>query len=322
MRAHKLGRIALQVLWLMFIALSAPTHADPAAFDVREMAIMSDGVKLIADVYVPQDSANQTYPTIIMSHGWGGTAAMLRGIAEDFARAGYLVIAFDYRGWGRSAGRLIAAVQSPAKSGSAEPFDAKVRELREVVDPIEQATDILNVIHWAHGEPKVDRARIGLWGTSFSGGLVVYVAARDSRVKALVSQVGYMGGVNTGANAAPLSARVYEQGVKRARGDISYPPPGAREVGNLYGAPIWEKFLLFNAVDDAARAPNCAMLFIVAEKEELFDNRDHAEAAHARALGTKKYVVMPRITHYGIYSSARAEATKLAIEWFDQQLRR
>ena len=65
------------------------------------------------------------------------------------------------------------------------------------------------------------------------------------------------------------------------------------------------------------------MLFIVAEKEELFDNKEHAKLAYDRMPGTKKkYVVIPGITHYGIYREARDQAIKLAIEWFDQQLKK
>ena len=40
------------------------------------------------------------------------------------------------------------------------------------------------------GEPVVDKQRIGIRGSSYSGGHVFFVAARDPRVKALVSQVG------------------------------------------------------------------------------------------------------------------------------------
>ena len=47
----------------------------------------------------------------------------------------------------------------------------------------------MNAIHWVAGEPQCDPAHIGLWGSSYSGGHVVYAAARDPRVKATVSQV-------------------------------------------------------------------------------------------------------------------------------------
>lgn len=57
-------------------------------------------------------------------------------------------------------------------------------------------------------------------------------------------------------------------------------------------------------------------------KEELFDIKDHGKAAYDRAPQPKKYVLVPGITHYGIYNTARAEAVKLAIEWFDQYLKK
>jgi fermentation-respiration switch protein FrsA (DUF1100 family) len=63
------------------------------------------------------------------------------------------------------------------------------------------------------------------------------------------------------------------------------------------------------------------MLFIIAEKEELFDNKDHAIKAYERAKGPKKLVTIPGITHYGIYTTARVEATRLALEWFDKYLK-
>ena len=49
-------------------------------------------------------------------------------------------------------------------------------------------------------------------------------------------------------------------------------------------------------------------MFILAEKEELFDNKDHGVKAHERARGPKKLVVIPKITHYGVYREARAQA--------------
>ncbi len=53
-------------------------------------------------------------------------------------------------------------------------------------------------------------------------------------------------------------------------------------------------------VEDIGRCRNGARLFIVAEKEELFDNKDHAILAHERATGMKKRVIIPGIKHYEI----------------------
>lgn len=303
---------------LLFGAALRFAHA--AGVEERNAVIVSEGVNLHATLYYPE-SAKPPLPTIVMSHGWGGTAAMLRPQAADFAQAGYLVIAFDYRGWGESGARMIRATPASAGNSIDGRVSGEMRELREVVDPLDQALDIQNVIHWAMGEPAVDKTRLGLWGTSFSGGLIVYVAARDARVRALVSQVGYMGQPIASAPPAALE-RSYGDATRRARGELDYPPPGAREIGNLRGAPLREKFLLYAPVEDAAKVKNCAMLFIAAENEELFDNRQHPQLAYERANEPKRYVVIPGIAHYGIYGEAREQATRLAIDWFDQYLKK
>lgn len=255
-----------------------------------------------------------------MGHGWGGTAAQLRSVALDFARAGYLSITFDYRGWGDSDSRVILTGPAP-KEKMSQRFTAEVLEVREVVDPLDMTTDWLNVLHWAQGAPQCDKTRIGLWGTSYSGGHVIYVAARDPRVKATVSQVASMDS-RPGAHRGVDLKLAYEEGTKRARGEIGYPPPRARVVGNLSGGPVREKLILYAPIEDVEKASHCAMLFINAEKEELFDNGDHATKAYNRARGPKKLVEIPGITHYGIYTAARVQATKVAIEWFDEHLRK
>jgi dienelactone hydrolase len=292
----------------------------PEGIAHRTAKIMSEGVRLSAEVFAPKDRAGKRLPTVILCHGWGGTAALLRREAVGFAKAGYVAITFDYRGWGASDSRVILMAPAPAKK-EGQRFTAEVIEVREVVDPFEQTTDIFNVIHWAVAEPEVDKDRLGLWGTSYAGGHVVYVAARDPRVKCLVSQVGALDSRFVGADAKQLE-ETYSEATKRAHGEIGYPPPRARVVGNLQGAPIREKLLRYAPVDDIVNIKDCAMLFIVAEKEELFRNEEHAKLAYDRAREPKKYVVIPGITHYGIYLQAREQANKLAVEWFDEHLKK
>jgi dienelactone hydrolase len=188
------------------------------------------------------------------------------------------------------------------------------------VDPIEFATDWFNAIHWLAAEPQADMNRLGLWGSSFSGGLVLYVAARDPRVKAIHSQVGAMDGRTMLADPKEKQ-RAFDESVKRARGELGYPAPGSKEVGNLRGAPIRSKFFYYAPVDDVPAIQNCAMQFVIAEKEELFDNKDHAIKAYDRARGAKRIITVPGITHYGIYQTAFQQANKWAIEWFDMNLK-
>lgn len=348
MITHRPARSLFAVLLLIFSVRPAPAQqgqqatparpADPAAvrpstsagfkapdnIDFRVANVMSEGVRLHAELFSLKSLAGKPLPTVIMAHGWGGTAANFRRDAIDLANAGYLAITFDYRGWGESDSRLILVGPSPVKpiSGQNQKFTAEVTEVREVVDPLEQVTDWFNVIAWAAGEPSVDKDRIGLRGSSYSGGHVFYVAARDPRVKAIVSQVGaFDSRLVTGD--AEQRALTYSEATKRARGEAGYPPPRAKVIGNLIGAPIRDKMMQYAPVEEATKVKDCAVLFIVAEKEELFDNKDHAKLAYDRMPGTrKKYVVIPNITHYGVYTTERAQAMKLAIDWFDQYLKK
>jgi len=292
----------------------------PENLEFRTAKIISEGVRLNAEIFSLKSLAGKPLPTIIMAHGWGGTAANFRRDAMELANAGYLVITFDYRGWGQSDGRIILTTPPEKKEG--RRFTAQVEELREYIDPIEQTTDWLNVISWAMDEPMVDKNRVGLRGSSYSGGHVFYVAARDPRIKAIVSQVGAFD--SRWVVSDPKEAKItYDEAGKRARGEIGYPEPRARVIGNLNGAPIRDKLLGFAPVEEAAKVKECAVLFIVAEKEELFDNKDHAKRAYDLMPGTKKkYVSIPNIAHYGIYFEARNEAIKLAIDWFDQYLKK
>ena len=196
------------------------TFKAPDNLDFRTANVMSEGVRLNAELFSLKSLAGKPLPTVIMAHGWGGTAANFRRDAIDLANAGYMVITFDYRGWGQSDGRIV--LTSPPEKKDGRRFTAQVEELREYIDPIEQTTDWFSVINWAMGEPMVDRNRIGLRGSSYSGGHVFYVAARDPRVKAIVSQVGAFDSRRVIANESETKL-TYTEATQRARGEIGYP---------------------------------------------------------------------------------------------------
>lgn len=300
-------RFIVPLLLICASAYAQTSVTAPPEISDRKVDIWSEGTRMSADVFALKSLDGKKLPTILMAHGWGGVRAALRPDALGFARAGYLVVTFDYRGWGESDSRI-------AK------FKGQAQDVREAVDPLDFGTDWLNAIHWVAGEPQCDMSRLGLWGSSFSGGLVVWAAERDPRVKAIHSQVGSLDGRFVIANQKQLEM-TYEEATRRARGEIGYPAPGEKVMGNLKGAPIRARFIDYAPVDELQRAPKCAMQFLIAEKEELFDNRDNAIKAYGRVLGPKNLVTIPKITHYGIYGSARAEAFRLALEWFDQYLK-
>ena len=185
--------VCLTIACCTALALLGVAQQRPAVFtppddlEFRRANIFSEGTRMSAEVFSMKSIAGKALPTVLMAHGWGGTAAQLRTVAIDFAHAGYFVVTFDYRGWGESDSRLILTGPAP-KEKTNNRFTAEVQEVREVVDPLDMCTDWLNAMHWLQGEPQCNKDRIGIWGSSYSGGHVVYVAARDPRVKALVSR--------------------------------------------------------------------------------------------------------------------------------------
>lgn len=104
-------------------------------------------------------------PCVVMAHGFGGTRdSGLLGYAEGFAAAGLDVVLFDYRGFGSSRG-----------------------EPRQLVSFRRQRQDYHAAVAAARRTTGVDPDRIVLWGTSYSGGHVLAVAAQDQRVAAAIS---------------------------------------------------------------------------------------------------------------------------------------
>jgi len=120
-----------------------------------------------------------------MAHGFSAVREQrLDDYAERFAAAGLAVLAFDYRHFGASSG-----------------------EPRQLLDIRRQLADWRAAVGFARGLDGIDAGRIALWGSSFSGGHVVHVAAGDERVAAVVSQAPFTDGlsaIRAGGAAAAL----------------------------------------------------------------------------------------------------------------------
>ena len=296
-------------------------YAAPDDVSFSTANVISEGVRLTSQWFVAKADASKSLPTVIMAHGWGGTAAGFREDAVDLARAGYRVMLFDYRGWGESDGRVVLTKAIP-KGASGETFNAEVKELRGYVDPYEQTEDWFNAISFAVAQPGVDPDRIGVRGSSFSGGYVVYVAANDARVKAVVSQVGSYDS-RPEARGVPNPAKDLADAdlnaSQLATGQIGYPPDRLR-VGAQTGASPGNKRMRWMPMEHLHRVTQ-PTLFVMAEGEELFPNATQGLIACERVKGSRKAIMVPGILHYGIYSAERELAIKVAIDWFDEYLK-
>ena len=137
----------------------------------RNIEFNADGVTLRGWFYTP-DGKPGPFPVVVMAHGFTATKEMtLDRYAEVFAKGGLAVLVYDNRCLGDSDG-------TP----------------RHDIDPVMQRRDYRCAITFAQSQPEVDAKRVGIWGTSYTGGAVLGVAAYDKRVKAVVSQVPFVHG--------------------------------------------------------------------------------------------------------------------------------
>jgi pimeloyl-ACP methyl ester carboxylesterase len=143
-----------------------------------------------------------------MAHGVGGTRdSTLLPFAERFAEAGLDALLFDYRRFGDSSG-----------------------EPRQLAWPPDHRDDYTAAVAFARGLDGVDPDRIVLWGTSWSGGHVVYIAAEDPRIAAVVCHTPDLDGARTLLQIANYAgwwqlARVAWEGIKDLVGAARGRPP-------------------------------------------------------------------------------------------------
>lgn len=132
----------------------------------QAVEFQSDGTTCRGYVFSPSPETSNG-AGIVVAHGLAGTIdAGILEYGEGFAAAGFHALVFDYRGFGESDGDIRQHVSVPMQRAD---WRAAIATLR------------------AHDG--VDAARIGLWGMSFSGGHVFYLAHEDAAIKAIVSQV-------------------------------------------------------------------------------------------------------------------------------------
>lgn len=147
-----------------------PDHKD-ARGTVRTVELHApDGTRIEGWLYMPRDVTPA--PVVLMAPGFAGTKeGSLEVFAAAFAEAGIAVLSIDFRTFGGSGGLP-----------------------RHWVDLGRHADDYRTALAWLRARPElIDTDRIALWGTSFSGGAVLTVAADPGvGVAAVIAQAPYL----------------------------------------------------------------------------------------------------------------------------------
>lgn len=296
----------------------------------QDVTFNAEGTTLRGWLYTP-DSGVKPFPTVVMAHGFSAVKEMyLDSFAEVFAQAGLAALVFDNRNFGASDG-----------------------EPRLEIDPWAQVRDYRHAITYAGTRSEVDRDRIGVWGSSYSGGHVLVVGAIDRRVKCVVSQVPLCSGYRNilrlvRADAIAQVRSLFDQDRDaRFAGKppemvpvVTADPAGMAalptadsyqwftETGHTR-APAWKNEVTLRTVEMlmeyepgsyVERISPTPLLMVIAAQDHLAV-ADEAFATFSQAREPKKLVILPG-HHFEAYTGpAFKMSSGAACDWFVQHLR-
>jgi uncharacterized protein len=287
-----------------------------------------DGITLRGWHYVPEERRGKV-PTIVMAHGFSAVKEMyLDRFAKAFATAGFASIVFDNRNFSASDG-------TP----------------RQEVDPWQQVRDYRDAITNTEALEETDPERIGIWGTSYSGGHVLVVGAVDRRVKCVVSQVPLVSGHDNGHRLIRpdhlAAIRKIFADDRRARmagkppalvpvvaedpvAPCALPTPDSwtwfTETARSR-APSWRNEVTLRSVEmfteyepgDYVRFISPTPLLMVVALGDVLTVPDLALATYERALAPKRLVTLEG-GHFDAYDREFQAASHAAVDWFSQHL--
>lgn len=294
---------------------------------MRKVEFSADGVKLRGNLYIPKGEAYK-YPAIVMAHGFAAVKEMhICRFAEEFAAHGFAVLLFDNRNFGESDGLP-----------------------RQEIVPWQQAEDYRHAITYLTTQEQVDENRIGIWGTSFSGGHCLTIGASDSRVKCIVSQVPTISGFENavrrggGEKQKALFAQFSEDRKRRMDGE----DPGVMQVipleegepavfpsqdavewysAGMEIAPNFVNEVTLRSVENARayevgnymKLISPVPLLMLVAKEDFITPTDIALLAYEAALEPKKLVLLEG-GHFSAYTEGFDTAFNEALAWFTENL--
>lgn len=154
----------------------------------QKVRFKSGGLYCAGDLYIPDDyTPGSPRPGLVIGHGFSFVKEALVEEAGYFTRAGYVVLAIDYRTFGESEG-----------------------EPRGQLLPLNEVEDYRNAISYLQSREEVDPGRTGIWGDKlWWSGCDLYSSRRSTGQSS--------GGSGSRSEWPPLDAVAsYEQPVARA----------------------------------------------------------------------------------------------------------
>jgi dienelactone hydrolase len=297
----------------------------PEGVRTRQVTFYVDGgTPLYGKLFLPKGfTTTGKLPAVVVGHGINALSIGIEKFAARFAERGLIAMAIDYQSYGFSgSGSDDVRLLEPDTTTDARAVtekEARIVLKRTNLNNVHEVADFRAAVSFLQGEPGVDPDRIGIWGSSNGGSVVVAVAAADARVKAVVSQV-------AGPRPAPRAP------VQMAANNLK---DAIQRVREGQGAEVDGGFSFRSKIDQWSNQRNrdvrpgqtldqirstTAVLFLPAEKDELTQGPGGAIEAAKFLSGRgvpSQAIVFPGLSHFQAYSYAGFEVgSNLAADWF------
>ena len=233
---------------------------------MRSAAVIlsSDDLMLTGEVYMP-DECDRVFPAVCLCHGIPAVPydPNERGgypeLAERFCNAGFVALAFNFRGAGPSQGNI---------------------------DMVGWTQDLMAAVEFLNMLPEVDKTRICLLGSSGGAAVSVYVAAKDPRVHAVATlacpaEFDFMA---AGYTVDSLIQSFRDIGIIK---DPDFPPSRDKWL---------ENFKTISPIEYIDKISPRPVLLIHADKDETVPV-EHAGRLYDRAGTPKEKMVIPGAGH-------------------------
>lgn len=318
---------------LACLAVLSPGTAVAQAAPTRTTQVLPgfDGTDLYTTFFLPAGAtADRPVPLVLRTHGWAGSGeTQPGGTVSKLLEAGYAVLTWDSRGFGRSGGEV------------------------QVDSPEFEARDASALIDWAAERPEIARNGpgdpiVGFTGGSYAGGIQLVTAAFDDRVDAIAPEIPW---VDLRYSLSPgnviktgWAELLYGAGNTALTGGLDPLSPAGIETGR-YGRELDQNHAEGNAMGEPTQAANdyfgfrslavygvehpvdVPTLVMEGSVDTLFNlNEGSAIYEHVKATGAPaKFIAFcgGHVSCPGNYAPLddRAHLDQAILTWFDRYLR-
>lgn len=270
------------------------------------------GLRLAARIYLP-DEKNNRHAGIVFCHGFGGVKeGSPPGLSDLLAQHGYTVLTFDYRGFGGSEGPV------------------------NHVAPTEQVEDAVNAIEYFAQRSGLNLRMMGIYGSSFGGGIAILAANRSEQLQAAFVTVPVTSGdrwlrsINRYYEYQAMKARAFQAIAKKTvsgqmemadRFEIVVPDPHSRAYHVNKQSFTVETFYHVSNHEPIAEAHEIDIpVGIIGIRSDLLVPVEQATSLYDRLTSPKHICLFDRGNHHSVYGELLPEVAKEVTSWFDRHL--